>query len=122
MNRRSILLGLLAAPAIIRTPGLLMPVRPVDWYERQVVMWSKPQLWAVIHTDTGPLPPQPVVFNSGPNGLSAQLGRLPRSGSILGWMIYDEQRNPLYAQSKGLRPTAAELIASLAPASPTLRS
>lgn len=29
MKRRGFLLGLLAAPAIIRTPGLLMPVRPV---------------------------------------------------------------------------------------------
>jgi len=28
MNRRSLLLGLLAAPAVIRTPGLLMPVKP----------------------------------------------------------------------------------------------
>jgi hypothetical protein len=28
MIRRGFLLGLLAAPAIIRTPGLLMPVRP----------------------------------------------------------------------------------------------
>ena len=39
MNRRHILIGLgaaLAAPAIIRTPGLLMPVRRIDlsrtWY------------------------------------------------------------------------------------------
>ena len=42
VSRRSILLGLLAAPAIIRTPGLLMPVRPVDWYERQAVTFGPP--------------------------------------------------------------------------------
>lgn len=29
MNRRAFLSGLLFAPAIIRTPGLLMPVRPL---------------------------------------------------------------------------------------------
>lgn len=29
MNRRGFLGGLLAMPAIIRTPGLLMPVRPM---------------------------------------------------------------------------------------------
>ena len=29
MQRRGLLLGLLAAPAIIRTPGLLMPVKKV---------------------------------------------------------------------------------------------
>lgn len=28
MNRRGFLLGALAAPAVITTPGLLMPVRP----------------------------------------------------------------------------------------------
>lgn len=31
ITRRSMLFGLLAAPAIIRTPGLLMPVKRVDW-------------------------------------------------------------------------------------------
>ena len=34
LNRRGLLLGLLAAPAIIKTPGLLMPIKPirvVDW-------------------------------------------------------------------------------------------
>jgi hypothetical protein len=33
MNRRTLITGLvslLAAPAIIRTPGLLMPIRPLD--------------------------------------------------------------------------------------------
>jgi len=29
MNRRGFLTGLLAAPVVITTPGLLMPVRPV---------------------------------------------------------------------------------------------
>lgn len=29
MNRRSFLAGLIAAPAIIKTPGLLMPVKPI---------------------------------------------------------------------------------------------
>lgn len=29
MNRRSFLLSALAAPVVIRTPGLLMPVKPV---------------------------------------------------------------------------------------------
>ena len=29
LGRRGFLVGLLAAPAIIRSPGLLMPVRPV---------------------------------------------------------------------------------------------
>jgi len=29
MNRRFFLLGALAAPAVIRTPGLLMPVKPL---------------------------------------------------------------------------------------------
>ena len=33
MNRRGFLGGLLAAPAIIRTPGLLMPVRPLEAFE-----------------------------------------------------------------------------------------
>lgn len=28
MNRRGFILGALAAPAVIRTPGLIMPVRP----------------------------------------------------------------------------------------------
>lgn len=28
LKRRGLLLGLLAAPAIIRTPGLLMPIKP----------------------------------------------------------------------------------------------
>jgi len=29
MNRRGLILGLISAPAVIRTPGLLMPVKPV---------------------------------------------------------------------------------------------
>ena len=33
LNRRGFLGGLLAAPAIIRTPGLLMPVRPLEAFE-----------------------------------------------------------------------------------------
>lgn len=33
INRRGLLVSLLAAPAIIRTPGLLMPVRPIDLLE-----------------------------------------------------------------------------------------
>ncbi len=31
ISRRGVLVGLLAAPAIIRTPGLLMAVRPVSF-------------------------------------------------------------------------------------------
>ena len=34
MNRRRILTGLLAAPLIIRTPELLMPLRPLSAEER----------------------------------------------------------------------------------------
>ena len=30
LQRRGLLLGLLAAPAVIRTPGLLMPVKKVN--------------------------------------------------------------------------------------------
>jgi len=29
MNRRNFLMGLIAAPAIIRTPGLLMPIKRI---------------------------------------------------------------------------------------------
>lgn len=35
LTRRTALFGLLAAPAIIRTPGLLMPIKP-----QRVVSWS----------------------------------------------------------------------------------
>jgi hypothetical protein len=31
MQRRKLISGLLFAPAIIRTPGLLMPIRPLLW-------------------------------------------------------------------------------------------
>lgn len=31
LSRRGILTGLIAAPAVILTPGLLMPVKPVIW-------------------------------------------------------------------------------------------
>ena len=40
MKRRGFLAGLLFAPAIIRTPGLLMPVRPVD-------LSPGPSIWLV---------------------------------------------------------------------------
>lgn len=36
LQRRGLLLGLLAAPAIIRTPGLLMSVRPVPVVHAEV--------------------------------------------------------------------------------------
>lgn len=39
MNRRTILTGLLAAPFVIRTPGLLMPVRPFALH--QYGEWAK---------------------------------------------------------------------------------
>ena len=31
LTRRSMLLGLIAAPAVIRTPGLLMPIKAPLW-------------------------------------------------------------------------------------------
>ena len=40
MKRRGFLAGLLFAPAIIRTPGLLMPVRPLD-------LSPGPSIWLV---------------------------------------------------------------------------
>lgn len=44
MNRRRLLLELVAAPAVIRTPGLLMPVRAYaqDCYVRVVPTWAPP--------------------------------------------------------------------------------
>ena len=37
MKRRGLLFGLLAAPAIIRTPGLLMPVKkPFEWLPSRI--------------------------------------------------------------------------------------
>lgn len=32
LSRRGFLQGLVAAPAIIKTPGLLMPVKPIAYY------------------------------------------------------------------------------------------
>lgn len=39
MNRRSFLAGLIAAPAIIKTPGLLMPIKPPirGWFITDVI-------------------------------------------------------------------------------------
>ena len=44
IHRRRALLGLLAAPAIVRTPGLLMPVKaaPADWPPRYAVFRDIP--------------------------------------------------------------------------------
>lgn len=38
MNRRGFLTGLLYTPAVITTPGLLMPVRA--WVEPKVIGWD----------------------------------------------------------------------------------
>lgn len=42
LTRRSVLFGLLAAPAIIKTPGLLMPVRKIEpvWDGAVTGRWS----------------------------------------------------------------------------------
>lgn len=45
LKRRGLLLGLLAAPAIIRTPGLLMPIKP--FVDR----------WPIVHVTPTLLPP-----------------------------------------------------------------
>jgi hypothetical protein len=45
MNRRGFLTGLIAAPVVIRTAGLLMPIRKIaapedrGWQMRQVLRW-----------------------------------------------------------------------------------
>lgn len=60
MNRRCFITGLLSAPVVITTPGLLMPVRPV---------WDVAG-WIHIHHDyivylNGPIfKKHPVQFNS----------------------------------------------------------
>lgn len=40
IQRRGFLLGLLAAPAIIRTPGLLMPIKPLGWRHSGAIYWG----------------------------------------------------------------------------------
>jgi hypothetical protein len=52
MNRRTLITGLvslLAAPAIIRTPGLLMPIRPLDpllvGVKFGIKEWLPPDAW-----------------------------------------------------------------------------
>jgi hypothetical protein len=43
INRRGFVRGLLALPAIIRTPGLLMPVRPLSHLSGKVYFeWGQP--------------------------------------------------------------------------------
>lgn len=38
IDRRSLLWGLVATPAVIRTPGLLMPIKPDDMIELEVTV------------------------------------------------------------------------------------
>ena len=55
MNRRGFLIGALAAPAVIRTPGLLMPVRQVAWPPRVSLSLSRlPQPIARFYTVPAP--------------------------------------------------------------------
>ncbi len=78
ISRRGILWGLLAVPAIIRTPGLLMPVRKVpvleDWAQR--IDWgahpSMTVIQAVGHGEAGVRLPgyHTTIMNHGTHGIT----------------------------------------------------
>lgn len=53
MNRRSFIGGLLFAPAIIRIPGILMPIRMAKPLERCATMEIDVFNWAGAGSDTG---------------------------------------------------------------------
>lgn len=55
MNRRGFLTGLLAAPVVITTPGLLMPVKPVldTSYILTVTGVYESPGWVMVHHDEG---------------------------------------------------------------------
>lgn len=64
MNRRRLLLGLVAAPAVIRIPGLLMPVRAYEpeGYVRVVPTFAAPRFNVMLHAAEGPALIAPVSF------------------------------------------------------------
>ena len=51
-TRRNLLLGLLAAPAIIKTPGLLMPIKALD-EEPPILAWPSPINFSSIYFADG---------------------------------------------------------------------
>lgn len=125
MNRRSLLLGLsaVAAPFVIRTPGLLMPVRrveaatPADW--RVKIMNSAlaslgvPSTKVAIRTDAGwHVEPAQVYAGLG-GGFNVKIPDSLRGERFLGLALCDPNMNPLLVQGISPSLTAADLMREL---------
>jgi hypothetical protein len=74
MNRRTLLVGLFAAPAIIRTPGLLMAIRPGHSDIINFFGYAAEILWSDNHNRvTGIRPWRLAILESGPKIWDARI-------------------------------------------------
>lgn len=103
VKRRFVLAGLLAAPAIIRIPGLLMPVRPVRWVEQPksfyVALHSVGSTVSFGEGDGGVYERKAVTFGPAAGGMIPFVDRLAwevKRAGLLAWSIFDQDGNMLF--------------------------
>lgn len=127
MNRRSLLLGLsgVAAPYVIRTPGLLMPVRrveaatPADWRAKIINSalgnLGAPSAMVAIRTNTGwHVEPAQVDAGRG-SGFSVKIPDALAGERFLGLALCDPNMNPFLVQGISPSLTAADIMRELRP-------